>query len=77
MTFERFAKLIPAEQIYIVSNLAYKELICNVAAISENQVLLEPLRNTAHASLCCTQMVANRLTLLFHRPTISFSTKEF
>lgn len=49
MTFERFAKLIPAEQIYIVSNLAYKELILQqLPAISENQVLLEPLRrNTA------------------------------
>ncbi|MFY9162395.1 MAG: mannose-1-phosphate guanylyltransferase [Paludibacteraceae bacterium] len=49
MTFERFAKLIPTEQIYIVSNLAYKELILQqLPAISENQVLLEPLRrNTA------------------------------
>ncbi|MCD7978631.1 MAG: mannose-1-phosphate guanylyltransferase [Tannerellaceae bacterium] len=49
MTFDRFAKIIPVENIYIVTNEAYAKLIAEqLPEISENQILLEPCRrNTA------------------------------
>ncbi len=48
-TFDRFNRIIPTENILIVSNLEYKELILKqLPQISESQVLLEPMRrNTA------------------------------
>ena len=48
-TFDRFSKVIPADQIFIVSNLEYKELIVEqLPEIPEENILLEPLRrNTA------------------------------
>lgn len=48
-TFDRFIQLIPARQIFIVSNLEYKQLIIDqLADIPEENILLEPLRrNTA------------------------------
>lgn len=48
-TFDRFIHLMPADQIYIVSNLEYKTLILEqLPDIPEENVLLEPLRrNTA------------------------------
>jgi mannose-1-phosphate guanylyltransferase len=48
-TFDRFVQLIPAEQIFIVSNLEYKEIIAEqLPGIPEENILLEPLRrNTA------------------------------
>lgn len=49
MTFDRFSKVVPKENIYIASNSSYKELIMEqLPEITENQVLLEPSRrNTA------------------------------
>jgi mannose-1-phosphate guanylyltransferase len=49
MTFKRFRKLMPAENIYIVSNLLYHDLILEqLPEINASQVLLEPMRrNTA------------------------------
>lgn len=49
MTFDRFSKFVPAQNILIVSNVIYKDLILEqLPEISENQVLLEPCRrNTA------------------------------
>jgi len=49
MTFERFRGLIPTENIYIVSNQAYRDLILEqLPELKPEQVLLEPLRrNTA------------------------------
>lgn len=49
MTFKRFQKIVPAENILIVSNLIYKDLILEqLPEIAENQILLEPMRrNTA------------------------------
>lgn len=49
MTFDRFAKIIPVENIYIVSNVAYADLIKEqLPELSEGQILLEPVRrNTA------------------------------
>lgn len=48
-TFHRFKKLIPTENIYIVSNKAYAELIQEqLPELPQSQVLLEPTRrNTA------------------------------
>lgn len=49
MTFDRFRKIVPAENILIVSNVIYKDTIMKqLPEIKENQVLLEPhRRNTA------------------------------
>lgn len=49
LTFDRFKKLVPVENILIVSNKSYKDLILEqLPQITERQVLLEPMRrNTA------------------------------
>lgn len=49
MTFDRFRQLMPAENILIVSNVIYKDLILEqLPEIKEHQILLEPhRRNTA------------------------------
>lgn len=49
MTFDRIAKVVPKENILIVSNFLYKDIILEqLTEIAENQVLLEPMRrNTA------------------------------
>ncbi len=49
MTFDRFHDIIPTENIYIVSNQAYRELILEqLPELKPEQVLLEPMRrNTA------------------------------
>lgn len=48
-TYDRFIQLMPAENIYIVSNLEYKELIIEqLPDLPQENILLEPLRrNTA------------------------------
>ncbi len=49
MTFDRFSKFVPAENILIVSNILYKEMILEqLPDIKPDQILLEPTRrNTA------------------------------
>lgn len=49
LTFDRFNKLIPTENIFIVTNEAYADLVKQqIPEISDNQILLEPTRrNTA------------------------------
>jgi len=51
MTFDRFSKFVPAQNILIVSNVIYKDLILEqLPEITEKQILLEPTRrNTAPA----------------------------
>jgi mannose-1-phosphate guanylyltransferase len=48
-TYDRFIQLVPADQIFIVSNLEYKKIIIEqLSDIPEENILLEPLRrNTA------------------------------
>lgn len=48
-TFDRFTELIPAENIYIVSNAEYRDLISDqLPALPQENILLEPFRrNTA------------------------------
>jgi len=59
MTFNRFRKLMPAENIYIVSNILYRDLILEqLPEINASQVLLEPMRrNTAP----CIAYAVNRI----------------
>ena len=49
LTYDRFRKIIPAENILIVSNELYRDLILEqLPEINDNQLLLEPVRrNTA------------------------------
>jgi mannose-1-phosphate guanylyltransferase len=48
-TYDRFVKICPNENIYVVTSTDYKDLVLNqIPEINESQVLLEPLRrNTA------------------------------
>lgn len=49
LTFERFANICPPENVYVVTNEIYKDLVLKqLPELSENQVLCEPSRrNTA------------------------------
>ncbi len=48
MTYDRLLKVVPKEQIYVVTNQNYKSLVVEQLGINENQVLTEPMRkNTA------------------------------
>ncbi len=49
LTFERFANICPPENVYVVTNKIYKDLVLEqLPELSENQVLCEPSRrNTA------------------------------
>lgn len=49
LTYDRFSSIIPAENFYVVTNLAYKDLVKEqLPLIKEENILLEPLgRNTA------------------------------
>ncbi len=49
MTFDRFSKIIPVENIYIVTNEAYADLVQKqLPELTQKQILLEPARrNTA------------------------------
>ncbi len=49
LTFERFNRIMPAENVYIVTSENYKDLVLEqLPLLKESQVLLEPLRrNTA------------------------------
>lgn len=48
MTYDRLLKVVPSNQIYVVTNESYKDLVIEQLGISANQVLTEPMRkNTA------------------------------
>jgi mannose-1-phosphate guanylyltransferase len=49
LTFERFKKVCPPENVFVVTNAIYKDLVLEqLPELSENQVLCEPaMRNTA------------------------------
>lgn len=49
LTFERFKKICPPENVFVVTNAIYKDLVLEqLPELSENQVLCEPaMRNTA------------------------------
>lgn len=58
-TYDRFIKIIPKENIYIITNARYSELTKEqLPELNENQILLEPQRrNTAP----CIAFAANRI----------------
>jgi mannose-1-phosphate guanylyltransferase len=68
MTFDRFTKVMPAENILIVSNVIYKDLILEqLPEIKPNQVLLEPnRRNTAP----CIAFAINRIKAITDKANI-------
>ena len=51
MTFDRFLNICPAENVYVITNKSYKDLVKEqLPELSDDQVLLEPIgRNTAPA----------------------------
>ncbi len=59
MTYDRFRKVVPSENILIVSNILYKDTIMEqLPKVKENQILLEPhRRNTAP----CIAYATNRI----------------
>lgn len=68
MTFDRFRHLMPAENILIVSNVIYKDLILEqLPEIKPSQVLLEPnRRNTAP----CIAYAVNRIKAMTDKANI-------
>ncbi len=58
-TFKRLSKLMPADQIYILTNDRYRELIKQqLPDISDNQIIAEPvMRNTAPAILYAAKKI--------------------
>lgn len=58
-TFDRFKKIIPVENIFVVTNDAYASLTkAQLPELSENQILLEPMRrNTAPAIAFATYRI--------------------
>ena len=68
MTYDRFRKVVPAENILIVSNVIYKDTILEqLPEIHEKQVLLEPhRRNTAP----CIAYAINRIKAITEQANI-------
>jgi len=62
LTFERLNKICPAENFYIVTNKAYKDIVLEqLPMLSEDQVLLEPKRrNTAPCIEFANYKIASR-----------------
>lgn len=58
-TYDRFKKVVPAENIYIVTNDAYAEMTKKqLPELKDNQLLLEPMRrNTAPAIAFATYRI--------------------
>ena len=55
MTYDRFLPLIPKENIFIVSNSAYRDLIKEqLPDVTDNQILAEPSRNNTAPCLAYT-----------------------
>ena len=55
MTYERFLPLIPKENIFIVTNTAYRDLVKEqLPDVTDNQILGEPSRNNTAPCLAYT-----------------------
>jgi mannose-1-phosphate guanylyltransferase len=62
LTFERFLKLCPAENIFIVTNGIYKDLVKeHLPEISDNQILCEPSRNNTAPCVAYTSFKLHSL----------------
>ena len=62
LTFERFLKLCPAENIFIVTNGLYKELVKEqLPELTDNQILSEPSRNNTGPCVAYTAFKLHNL----------------
>lgn len=62
LTFERFLKLCPAENIFIVTNGIYKDLVKeHLPEITDNQILCEPSRNNTGPCVAYTSFKLHAL----------------
>jgi mannose-1-phosphate guanylyltransferase len=62
LTYDRFRKIIPAENILIVTSAVYRDLVLEqIPSIHDNALLLEPIRrNTAPCIAYATQKILKR-----------------
>ncbi|MBL7828637.1 MAG: mannose-1-phosphate guanylyltransferase [Saprospiraceae bacterium] len=57
LTFERFLPICPPENIFIVTNAAYKDLVKEqLPELTDNQILCEPSRNNTAPCVCYTAL---------------------
>lgn len=62
LTFERFLHLCPAENIFIVTNGMYKDLVKeHLPELTDNQILCEPSRNNTAPCVAYTALKLNQL----------------
>lgn len=61
-TFDRLVKFIPSENIYILTNASYRDIVLEqLDSISEDQIVLEPImRNTAPCILLAAMRIHKR-----------------
>lgn len=62
MTFDRFLQLCPAENIFIVTNAIYRDLVKEqLPVLTDNQILLEPSRNNTAPCIAYTAFKLQQL----------------
>ena len=76
MTVDRFRPLVPIENVFIVTNVAYKELILEqIPDLSEKQILCEPARrNTAP---CIAYATAHIRALCLRRAGLTAANQDW
>ncbi len=78
-TYERLSKIIPPEQIYILTNKKYKNLVQSQLPVKEEQIISEPaMRNTAPAILYAAKKMHNKNpnAVFFVAPSDHYIAKE-
>ena len=73
-TYERFLKIVPAENIYVVTNNGYRGLVKEqIPALTDNQILGEPvMRNTAP----CIAYACHKIAMLNPNASIVVSPSD-
>jgi mannose-1-phosphate guanylyltransferase len=62
LTFERFLKLCPAENIFVVTNSMYRDLVkTHIPELSDNQIIAEPSRNNTAPCVAYTALKLHAL----------------
>ncbi len=62
LTFERFLKVCPVENIFIVTNTIYKDLVKeHLPELTDNQIICEPSRNNTAPCVAYTSLKLNSL----------------
>ena len=77
MTFERHLDLCPTENIYIVTNMMYKDLVLEQLPIRAEQVLCEPSRNNTAPCLAYTAFKLYGITKLIGKLRFRFFFIKF